>query len=458
MIFGLEQWLDSDAPALIDDEGERWLSYGALIEAVTAGADAIRQLGRPTVFLFGRNDIPSAVTYLACLEAGAPVASLRADLKPDRIAALIELYRPGLVCGVAPGAEYRLFTSLELPAWRRSGGATEAHPLLAQLLSTSGSTGSPRMVRLSRSAVEANARSIREALAIGPTERSLLSLPLSYSYGLSVLNSHLAAGASVLLTERGLTDRLYWARAAEHRVTSMPGVPYVYQTLKRLGFEALAPASLNTLTQAGGKLADALVEHFHRLMAARGGRFFVMYGQTEASARMTILDSAALPAQLGSVGRAIPEGTLAIDPETGEILYRGPNVMLGYAENDADLLKGDVLGGLLATGDLGTLDDGGFLRITGRMKRIAKINGSRINLDEVEALAARYAPAAALEGDNQLIIVLEAVLDEAERQAIRRTLSESLAVPPASLRLRCIAKLPVGINGKLDRDALRQVA
>jgi acyl-CoA synthetase (AMP-forming)/AMP-acid ligase II len=306
MIFGLEQWADSDAPALLDDSGESWLGYRDLTSALSREAAAIAGLGRPLAFLFGRNDIPSAVAYLACLEAGAPAASLRADLAPERIAALVKLYRPGLVCGIDPGPGYEPVPGLPLPAWRRLDGAVAAHPLLAQMLSTSGSTGSPRMVRLARTAVEANARSIRQALGIGSADRSLLNLPLSYSYGLSVLNSHLAAGASVLLTERGLNERLFWDRLAAHRVTSMPGVPYLYQTLKRLGFEALAPASLTTLTQAGGKLSDALVEHFHGLMRARGGGFFVMYGQTEATARIAILDSVDLPDRLGGGGGGRP--------------------------------------------------------------------------------------------------------------------------------------------------------
>jgi acyl-CoA synthetase (AMP-forming)/AMP-acid ligase II len=464
MILGLERWAGSDAPALLDDGSETWLTYRELSSAVSDCAATIARLSRPVVFLFGVNDIPSAIVYLACLEAGAPVAPLRVDLAMEKAQGLVELYRPGVVCGIDPGPNYAPDVKLPLPTWTRRSGGVVAHPLLALLLSTSGSTGSPRMVRLSRSAVEANAQSIQQALGIGAADRSVLNLPMSYSYGLSVLNSHLLAGASVVMTELGLTERRYWDRLAAHKVTSMPGVPYVYQTLKRLGFETLAPSTLTTLTQAGGKLPQALAEYFHALMKMRGGRFFVMYGQTEATARIAILDSAVLPDRPESVGRAIPGGKITIEPSensesgTGEIIYRGPNVMLGYAESKDDLAKGDELAGQLATGDIGKLDKDGFLYITGRLKRIAKVNGLRLNLDEVEALAARYAPAAALEADNILIVVLETVVDEALAQRARRELAQTLALPFTSLRVRCVEKLPVGSNGKLDREALRKVA
>jgi acyl-CoA synthetase (AMP-forming)/AMP-acid ligase II len=294
-------------------------------------------------------------------------------------------------------------------------------------------------------------------LRIGPGDRAALNLPLSYSYGLSVLNSHLVAGGSVVLTEQGLTARPLWDRLTELQATSMPGVPYVYQTLHRLGFETLAPASLTVLTQAGGRLADSLVEHFHRLMTARGGRFHVMYGQTEATARIAVLDSSAVPARLGSVGRAIPGGTLSLAPggtDQREILYSGPNVMLGYAESAEDLALGDALQGRLETGDLGRIDVDGYLWITGRQKRIAKVNGLRINLDEVEALVGRYGPAAAIEAPTGLRIVLEAPGDPAVVQRIRRALAEDLALPPGSLAIECVDALPRSANGKLDRAAL----
>ena len=446
-----------DAPALIDDAAERWLDYRSLARAVGEAAERISAIGdRPLVFLFSGDGIGDCVAYLGCREAGAAIGLFGATLPPGRAEALIQRYRPALVIGHAPEAGY-----LEMPhpagaLWHRrlSGDAPALHSDLTLLLSTSGSTGSPKLVRLSRTALDANAAAIAEALRIAPGQRSVLNLPIAYSYGLSVLNSHLWAGAAVLLSRQGITGPAFWRRIAGQGATAMPGVPMVYEILRRLGFDALAPASLTTLTQAGGKLSEPLIEHFHGIMAARGGRFFVMYGATEACARMAVLPPDRLPEKLGAVGRAIPGGRFEIvaTEQGDEIVYHGANVMMGYAEDAADLALGDVLGGRLATGDLGRLDQDGVLWITGRAKRIAKVNGLRLNLDEAEALAtARFAPAAAFADDRTLTLLIEA--DERAAPEIRRELAIALALAPASLRIKCVARLPLSDNGKIDRDA-----
>jgi acyl-coenzyme A synthetase/AMP-(fatty) acid ligase len=443
-----------DAPALLDDERASWLDYRSLAQAVGDGADRLAGLPtRPLVFLFTRDRVVDCIAYLGCREAGAVVGLFEAGLPAGRAAALIERYRPHLVMGFAPPAGY----ADTAEGWfrRLADDGPALHPNLAVLLSTSGSTGSPKLVRLSRAAVDANAAAIIDALGIAPDQRSLLNLPFSYSYGLSVLNSHLAAGASLLLTRQAMTAPGFWQRLAETRVTSMPGVPTSYGILRRLGFEELAPPSLRILTQAGGKLAPPLIGHFHQATTARGGKFFVMYGATEATARMAVLDPALLPGKLGAVGRAVPGGHFEIVPGAlgDEVVYHGPNVMMGYAESPEDLALGDQLGGRLATGDLGRLDEDGVLWITGRAKRIAKVNGLRLNLDEVEALAvARFAPAAALAEDDRLTLLIEA--DESRATELRRELALALALPPASLRLRCVRHLPLSANGKIDRDAV----
>lgn len=435
-----------DAPALLDDATGRWMDYRGLAHAVTKAADRLRR--QPLVFVFSGLAIAGAVAYLGCLEAGAPVGLFGDSLPPGRAEALVALYRPTLVVGLAPEAGYAELPGQ--PGWyrRQTDDAPALHPDLALLLSTSGSTGSPKLVRLSRKAIDSNAAAIVQSLAITQDQRSVLNLPFSYSYGLSVLNSHLAAGASVVLTHEGLTGEGFWRRIAGHKVTSMPGVPMVYEMLRRLGFETLAPASLTTLTQAGGKLSVPLIQHFSEIMAARGGRFFVMYGATEAAPRMAVLQA---PEKPGAVGRAIPGGRFEI--VEGEIVYHGPNTMLGYAEGPDDLALGDLLQGRLATGDLGHLDEDGVLWITGRAKRIAKVNGLRLNLDEVEALAtARFAPTAAIAGDERLTLLIE--IDEARATEIRRNLATALALPSASVRVQCVARLPLSANGKIDRDAV----
>jgi acyl-CoA synthetase (AMP-forming)/AMP-acid ligase II len=321
------------------------------------------------------------------------------------------------------------------------------HPDLALLLTTSGSTGNPKLVRLSRTAVRTNAEQIAEALEIDANEVAITTLPLFYSFGLSVLHSHLVRGATVVLERTGIMQRDFWNAAVEHHVTSMAFVPSQYEMLRRLRFDPAHYPALRTLTQAGGRLRTDRVTEFAEKMATVGGRLFVMYGQAEAGPRMAALPPDRLADKLGSVGRALPGGRFTISAD--EVVYHGPNVMMGYAETADDLIKGDDRGGVLRTGDLGRLDDEGFLFITGRRKRMAKIFGVRTNLDDVE----KNFPVAAVAGDDKLVVFAEAVSDEDSR-ALRSKIAEWLGTHHTGVVVHHIEALPLLPNGKTDYRAL----
>ncbi len=464
MVFGLAERGTATGPALLEPASGTSLSHAELHRRVTGQAGRLRDLakGKSLVMLAFASDTDSVVTYLAALEAGLAVMPLPPQLDHQRLAELIALYRPEIIAGFpAPEADYESAG----PALRRRGQGrdTSIHPDLALLLSTSGSTGSPKTVRLTLAAVEANARQIIQALEIGPAERAPTTLPLSYSYGLSVLNSHLMAGAAVILTQEGLTSRQLWQSLTDYGATSFAGVPASYQLLCRLDLETLAPPSLTTLTQAGGALAPALLNRLRDFVGRRGGRLFVMYGQTEATARMAVLPPEDLPHSPGAAGRALPHGRIEVVDDDGaplpataigHIRYHGPNVMMGYGESRADVALGDLLGGSLDTGDLGTLDAGGVLWITGRHKRMAKINGLRINLDEVETLAAGFGPVAVTAGDETVQVALVgADLPEPEQ---RRDFARRLGLHSSQLRWRLLGHLPLTDHGKVDYAALAE--
>jgi acyl-CoA synthetase (AMP-forming)/AMP-acid ligase II len=277
-------------------------------------AEVAARLGAlPPGALFARTsiDVPSILRYLGAFAAGRAVALLDPSLEPVVLADLVERFRPAAVLGTdsEPPPGYAT-DSAAGEAWvRQDPGGTEPHPDLAVLLATSGSTGNPKMVRLSRSAVLANARSIAEALGISEDEVAPTTLPLHYSYGLSVLNSHLVAGAAVLVDGSGLMARTFWQSVDAHGATSLAGVPYHYEILRRLRFSPAAHPRLRTLTQAGGALRPDLVAEFAALMHEAGGRLFVMYGQTEATARMAVLPPDRVGERPGSAGVPIPGGS-----------------------------------------------------------------------------------------------------------------------------------------------------
>ncbi|WP_203785441.1 AMP-binding protein [Paractinoplanes rishiriensis] len=358
--------------------------------------------------------VPAIARYLAALRLGRPVVLLDPDA--------------------------------DNAGWARRFATENVHPDLALLLTTSGSTGNPKLVRLSRDAVLANAGQIADVLGITADDVAITTLPLFYSYGMSVLHSHLLRGATVVLERTGLMQRDFWLAVADG-VTSMAFVPYQYEMLRRLRFDPAKYPALRSLTQAGGRLRTDLVTDFAQRMATVGGRLYVMYGQTEAGPRMATLPPDRLADKLGSVGVALPGGEFAIEDD--EVVYRGPNVMMGYADTAADLARGDDQGGVLRTGDLGRLDDEGFLFLTGRTKRMGKVFGVRINLDDVE----KNFPVAAVAGDDRLHVFAEGVTDD-EARSLRTKISGWLGTHHTGVVVRSVAALPLLANGKVDYRAL----
>lgn len=380
------------------------MTYEELI--VQADALGAQMENRSLVFLLAENSIGSVVGYVACMQHGCVPLLLNCATDDALLNQLYEVYHPRYIW--MPEASEKKFMRFAV-RYATNGykllatdyKKPDLHPDLALLLSTSGSTGSPKLVRLSKSNVEANAESIAQYLCITNDERPITSLPMYYSYGLSVINSHLLRGANILLTNYSVTDKEFWQFAKEQGATSISGVPYTWQMLKMLRFMRMQLPAMTTLTQAGGKLAPELAKEFIDWAAANGKRFYVMYGQTEATARMSYLPWDCAAKKPNSIGVAIPGGRFEVhnaegrdvtaSGEQGELVYFGPNVSLGYAESLADLSLGDSNKGCLHTGDIAKRDDEGCYYIVGRMKRFLKIFGQRIGLDEVEnIIRAKY--------------------------------------------------------------------
>jgi acyl-CoA synthetase (AMP-forming)/AMP-acid ligase II len=434
-----------DAAALVTEADEA-LSYAELANRVEALADRLGP--RPRLLLVeARNEPEPLIAYLAGL-AGGHAVLMTAEASPR----LLQTFRPD--------AQYRAGAdgwALELA--EPEGGL---HPDLALLLSTSGTTGATRLVRLSAAAIDANATSIAAYLGIGLGARALTTLPIHYSYGLSVVNSHLATGGTLLLSGRSWLEPALEAQLERQQATSLAGVPHSYDLMDRIGFWDRPHPSLATLTQAGGRLPPAQVARVAGWAKAHGVRFFVMYGQTEATARIAYLPPEAAERANDCIGLAIPGGTLslraadgaAIDaPDVeGELIYRGPNVMMGYAETRADLARGAELEEL-ATGDLAVKTAAGFFRITGRASRIVKPFGLRVSLDEIEAGLARRGVAAAVTGDDERIVVRA----PDPPAGLAAQLASDLKLPEGLFRVEA-GEIPRLASGKPDYRAILAAA
>lgn len=428
-------------PALF--EGDRSVSYAELADLVDA-AIAQRGSARELIFLEARNEIASVVEYLASLERGDPVFLFSAD-------------QPGLDALVARYAPDRV---IAWPLASRPPPAPGERPLaasLAVLLSTSGTTGSPKLVKLSRDAIGANARAIAEYLALTSDDRAMTSLKYNYSFGMSVINSHLAAGAAVILTDESVTSPAFWAQARQHGATSFSGVPYSFELLAKQGDGWATLPTLRHVAQAGGRLEPDLVRHFAALGERHGWRFFVMYGQTEAGPRMAYLPPEQAQSHADYIGRPIPGGAfdlidgagLLVQGEgEGELIFRGPSVMMGYATERADLATETTLDGL-ATGDIARRDAQGLYRIVGRVARFVKPFGLRINLDDVQADARAIVADAVVTGDDSgLVVATDDVT--ADHVALQAQLCERYKLPAHAVMVVSLESLPRLPNGKVD--------
>jgi acyl-CoA synthetase (AMP-forming)/AMP-acid ligase II len=469
------------APAARDDRRDVWVTREELRGASLGLAESIASERKRLAFLFCGNTCETVIGLLAAAAAGHAVALIDPLLTEDKLGALIEAYQPELVLWTQDVGD-KLRDWADTSAGRRTyesrAGVVEwmtrmvepppvdINPALQLLLSTSGTTGSQKYVRLSRDAIVANAGQIARALAIGEHSTGIAHLPLHYSYGLSVVTSHLATGGRVYLVNDSVTSPSFWSKIGAVGGSHLPGVPFHYVALARLG-ASLIPDSVKVFTQAGGALDPRNQARIHDWADRRGGRFFVMYGQTEASPRMTTLQHADFSRKAGSVGVALPGGRLSIVDEKGApleadsigaVVYDGPNVMLGYAVSRSDLGKGDELKGRLETGDLGRVDAEGFLFLTGRAKRFAKIAGYRLGLDEIEQELLAVCSVACLDLGEKIAVVHEQASETALKTRIRE-LAASYKIPTSSFSLMRTSQIPRGASGKIDyaqlKDSLR---
>lgn len=406
--------IDSNDIALVDQHN-RILTYEQLHKKKEEMKEHIEvKKGKSLGFLICNNATEDIIMYLAALSNGDALCLLNSNINDALLTQLIDRYSPDWVYISERQWVNKLSYHIQVQTdqfsiyRKKSNSIDKIHPELAILLTTSGTTGNPKLVKLSYDNIMSNAKSISEYLKLNKYERAITSLPMSYSYGLSVINSHLYVGATLLVTNDTIISKSFWDFFRSNQATSLAGVPYTYQMLKRLQIEKLNLSSLKTLTQAGGRLSSELVRYFYDASKSNNWDFYVMYGQTEATARISYVPPERLESKLDSIGIAIPGGELSIDSSTSELIYKGPNVMLGYAENRSDLGFGDENKGVLFTGDITTKDSEGFYYIIGRKKRFIKLFGLRVNLDDIEKLieAEFKISVACIGNDERLIIVI----------------------------------------------------
>ena len=408
---------DPSRIAVIDDSGES-LTYGSLCSY----ADELRKVlpYRTLVFLLAENCIGSLIGYTSFLNNHVVPLILSNKTEKTLFDNLYTTYQPEYLwlptSRTAEFGQEPLYSAFGYSLIRTGNPTPELFEDLSLLLPTSGSTGSPKLVRHSYRNIEANAENVKNLFQITPSERAMGVLPMHYTMGLSVIASHLYAGATVLLCGKSLLDRGFWSMLKEQHATSFTGVPYSFELLSKLRFFRMDLPDLKIVTQGGGKLTEEMWQSLVDYAKDKGKKFIATYGQSECTARMAYLPAELAATKICSIGIAEPGGQLSIinhegvetfeGEDSGEMVYRGENVTLGYAYSKEDLLKGDENHGIMHTGDLARRDADGCYYIIGRLKRFLKIFGLRIGLDEVENLIrSNYDTDCYCSGDDEKLLI-----------------------------------------------------
>lgn len=448
-----------NAVAAIDATGA-YLRYGELLSF----SDKIKSLlpARSLLFLLTENNIGGIAWSIGCINSGNVPLILNAHIEEGLYRNLFEIYGPSYVClpsSMASALQYEivcecygymlLYTGME---------PCVLHDDLSHLLPTSGSTGSPKLVRHKYENIEAAALNISTFFELTSNDRPLLVLPLYYTMGLSVVFSHLYVGATVLITNQSMTDKTFWSFMKEQRATSFTGVPYSFEILNLMRFFRMDLPDLTLLTQGGGKMPRQLNLKFAEYCRDNGKHWIATYGQSEGTARMAYLPAEWAVEKVGSIGWAVPNAELSlIDSDgnfiekantEGEMCYRGKNVTMGYARSREDLSLGDERNGFMRTGDLAYRDEDGCYYIVGRMGRFLKLFGMRIGLDECEQIIkAKYSIECACVGTDEKMTVY--LTDEQYTTVVKEVLVEKTKLVASAFEVKVINEIPKNEAGKI---------
>lgn len=463
MIFNIDQ--KPTTSVAIFDDSNGCLTYGELTEMANTVKGALPE--RELVFCLCDNKVGSLAGFLSLYDNKDVCLLLSSHIDRGLLDTLYTTYHPSymwLPAELADEFKYKcVYSNMGFALCQTGNVAPKMHADLSMLMTTSGTTGSPKLVRHKYGNIESNAKNVAEVFGWTPEDRGIIDLPMQYTMGLNVITSHLYAGATVLLVDASLVSPLYWKFIKEHKGTNFTGVPYSYEILSKLRFQRMDLPFLHTMAEGGGKLSDAQFEAFAKFAEEKGKRFFATFGTTETSARLAYLPPKDATTHIGSIGTAIPEGKLSLvdengneitTPDTeGELRYDGPNVTMGYGTCVEDLLKGDEFCGTYYTGDIAKMDADGYFYIVGRKKRFLKLFGLRVSLDQSEKIIkeAFNIECACTGDDNQMRIF---ITEDSLKEDVKKLISEKTGLMMKSFEVNVINEIPRFESGKINYKQL----
>ena len=456
MILDLQN-IDPQSIAAIDSNGDE-LTYADI--SLLSQQISTNIPKRALCFLLVENNIGGIAWTMGMLESSKLVPLiLNVKTEGSLYQQLLDTYKPSYICAPNNVTQQGEFIDSQFGYQLRkvSDNHCVLHPELSHLLPTSGSTGSPKLVRHKYENIEAAGLNISNFFELKETDRPLMVLPLYYTMGLSMVFSHLRVGATILITGLSMTDINFWKFFKEQQATSFTGVPYSFQILNLMRFFRMDLPHLELLTQGGGKMPTDLNIKFAEYCRDKGKRWIATYGQSECTARMAYLPAKWALDKVGSIGIAVPNGELSLIDTDGQLIttphtecemcYRGKNVTMGYAREQADLALGDERNGYIRTGDLAYFDEDGCYYIVGRMGRFLKLFGMRVGLDECEQIIQTgYGIECACVGTDEKMIVY--ITNADKQNNVKDILVQKTHIVATSFEVRIIADIPKNEAGK----------
>ena len=447
------------------DENKKTLFYKDVLKTSKKITKNLKK--RSLIFVLANNHTEFVTSYIGFFKKGLVQVLLNANIDINLLKNLIKSYLPKYI--FLPSSRIKDFKNYEVIANLNKHkiliiNKKKSYSInkdLALLLNTSGSTGSKKFVRISYKNIYDNTKNIVKYLNINQKHKTITTMPPFYTYGLSIINTHLYSGASIIVTNLRVVEKAFWKLLHDQQVTSFGGVPYFYEMIKKLNFSKISLPNLKYLTQAGGALSRELTEYFLNYAETHNISFIVMYGQVEATSRITYLPFNRARKKIGSIGVPLFGGKIYLksdksdDGEKGEIVYEGKNVSMGYANNFKDLNKGDENCGILNTGDLAMKDKDGYLYITGRKSRNVKLFGHRVNLDELEQILSKKGyKCLCCEFDNKVTVFH---VNKNYNNKVLQNLSKITNIHLSCFKLKYIKKFPLNDIGKVSYKKLEKL-
>ncbi len=412
------------------------------------------------------NSVDSIICYVSLVKKRFPILILDKKISKNFLKKIIAAYKPENICCEVKDNFFEnnkdFLINFKLRNFKflknKEKDKFEVKNNLSILATTSGTTGSFKLIRQSYHNITSNTSSITRYLKLNKNHITITNLPLSYTFGMSIINTHLEVGSKIIVTTRTIFEKEFWKLFKVNNINIIYGVPYTYEILDKLKFFSKNISSVKLFAQAGGKINEKLQKKIGLYIRKYKKLFFIMYGQAEATTRISYLPPKQFSKKLGSIGLPIPGGKIKLVGKNnlvikkpkivGELVYQGKNVCMGYTYNRHDLNKKNQWNGQIFTGDLAKRDSEGYYYIVGRKKRFAKIYGISVNLDDIEnLLKSKFSllNVAVISSKNKIKIFssIKGISNE-----IYNFLRKNINIPVSSFDIAFIKKIPQLKNGK----------